>query len=296
MAAAPPRAALAFALLLAGGAAASRAAPVEAVDDLGRRVVLPGPAQRAVALAPHAAELVYAAGAGARLAGTVRGTDYPPAARALPSVGDGTRPSAEAVAALRPDLIVAWQPAAVAPLANFLAAHGIPVYYSDPSRLDAIPDAIASLGALFGTGAAARAEADRLRGRLRTLGDRYRDRAPVRVFIQAGAAPLYTLNGRNAVSDAVALCGGVNVFAGLPLAAPQVGMEAVLAAAPRAVVSGGPAAPALLAAGLRPVVVDPDLLYRAGPRLVDAAQALCEALDAVRREEAQAVAPGAAAP
>jgi len=274
----------------AGPTPASRAAAPAApdgagpavTDDLGREVRLAAPARRAIALAPHAAELVYAAGAGAYLAGTVRGTDYPPAARGLPSLGDGTRPSLEMATALRPDLAVAWQPALAAPLERMLAAHGVPVYYSDPRTLADIPAAIEDLGVLFGTAAAARRAADDLRRRLGELGERYRNRPLVRVFIQAGASPLYTINGRNALSDAVALCGGVNIFAGLSVPAPQVGLEAVLAAAPQAVVSGGPPAPELLAAGLRPIVIDPDLLYRAGPRLADAARQLCEGLEAVR--------------
>ena len=50
-------------------------------DDYGNVVRLPGPAARIVSLAPHLTELVYAAGAGARMVGAVEYSDFPPPAR-----------------------------------------------------------------------------------------------------------------------------------------------------------------------------------------------------------------------
>ena len=60
------------------GSAQAQTAPIRVQDDRGRAVVLAEPARRAVTLAPHATELVYAAGAGDRIAATIRGSDYPP--------------------------------------------------------------------------------------------------------------------------------------------------------------------------------------------------------------------------
>ena len=56
-------------------------------DDTGQEVRLKAPAQRIVTLAPHAAESIYAAGAGDKLIGTVEYSDYPPAAKKVPRVG-----------------------------------------------------------------------------------------------------------------------------------------------------------------------------------------------------------------
>ncbi|MCD0504304.1 cobalamin-binding protein, partial [Bordetella petrii] len=132
--------------------------------------------------------------------------------------------------------------------------------------------------------------------RLAALSARYAGRAPVRVFIQAGLQPIYTLNGASIVSDAVRLCGGVNVFADAPVLAPQVSLESVLAARPDAVVAGafGPTDGAAnlrawrahgLPAALHGQVygLDADSLYRPGPRLVDATEQLCAAIDKARR-------------
>ncbi len=247
-------------------------------------------------LAPHATELVYAAGAGAYLVATIRGSDYPPAARALPVIGDGTQPDPERVAATRPDLIIAWQPSAAAPLARVMDKLGVAVYYSDPQTLAAIPDAVERLGVLFGTEAQAGPAAQALRARLDALAARYAGRAPVRVFVQAGLDPIYTLNHASIVSDALRLCGGVNVFGDAPVVAPQVGLESVLAARPDAVLAGvsAPADTARNLAAWRAMGlpaaqaghvygIDADALYRPGPRLVDAAEQLCADLDRLRQ-------------
>ena len=69
-------------------AAFAAMAEVAVVDDAGQRVSLARPAQRIVSLAPHATELLFAAGAGARVVGTVAHSDWPTEARRLPRVGE----------------------------------------------------------------------------------------------------------------------------------------------------------------------------------------------------------------
>ena len=286
-----------LAAVLACAAAATQAAagPITVRDDQGRAVTLAAPARRAIAIPPHATELVYAAGAGRYLAGTALGSDYPAQARALPSIGDALRPSLESAAALRPDLLIAWQPAVPDPLGDLMRRLGVPVYYSDPRTLAAIPDAVEAMGRLFGTEDRAVPAAAILRARLAALSARYAGRAPVRVFVQAGLQPIYTLSGASIVSDAVRLCGGVNVFADAPVLAPQVSPESVLAARPDAVLVGtlndGDTRASRqawrqrgLPAALQGHVygLDADALYRPGPRLVDAAEQLCAALDPLR--------------
>lgn len=268
---------------------------IQVRDDQGHTVLLAAPARRAVTLAPHATELVYAAGAGRFLIATIRGSDYPAAARQLPVIGDGMQPDAERVAGVRPDLLIAWQPTAAEPLVRVMDKLGVPVFYSDPLTLAAIPDAVERMGVLFGTEEHARPAAQSLRDRLAALSARYTGRRPVRVFVQAGLDPIYTLNNSSIVSDALRLCGGINVFGLAPVVAPQVTLENVLAARPEAVLAGVsrpedtaknlaawqalglPAARAGHVYG-----VDADALYRPGPRLIDAAEAICADLDRLR--------------
>ena len=270
-------------------------AAVRVVDDTGATVSLAAPATRIITLAPHATELVYAAGAGARVVGVMKGSDYPPAAARLPVIGDVAALDLEKIVMLAPDLIVTWPwttPAQVA----WLRARGVAVFEADAHAIDGIATDIERIGALSGTDAAARAAAMQFRTRVARLAHDGRDGVPVRVFYQLSGAPLFTLGGRHLVSQAIERCGGENVFAGLRIPAPQVSVEAVLAANPQAIIAGTDDArrPAWLDAWSRwPAldavrhhalfVVDANLLHRPGPRFVDGIAQLCGTLADARR-------------
>jgi iron complex transport system substrate-binding protein len=272
------------------------AAPVRAVDDAGATIELPAPAARIVTLAPHAAELVYAAGAGERIVAVVKGTDYPPAARALPIVGDAAALDLERIVALAPDLIVTW-PWTMPAQVDWLRAHGVVIFEADPHALDAIPADVERLGALAGTVETASRAAAALRERIGRLARPPGER--LRVFYQVSDPPLFTLGGAHLVSRAIEQCGGENVFAALRIPAPQVGIEAVLAADPQVIVAGTADArrpswldmwmrwPALDAARHHALyTVDANLLHRPGPRFVDGVEQLCATLATARRERA----------
>ncbi|MFX5476342.1 hypothetical protein ABTD55_20715, partial [Acinetobacter baumannii] len=66
--------ATAFAAALPTGARAA----VSVVDDAGQTITLAQPARRIVSLAPHVTEMLFAAGGGERIVGTVNYSDYPP--------------------------------------------------------------------------------------------------------------------------------------------------------------------------------------------------------------------------
>src|SRR5690606_25683047 len=153
-------------------------------------------------------------------------------------VGDARRLNPEALVALQPDLVVAWMVTALQPLEHIMQTLHTAVFYSQPKRLYDIPAQLESVGRLMGTSARAQAAADALRRRLRHLEVTYQRRQPpLRVFVQVGQDPLYTLNGQHIVSDALRICGAVNIFAHLPVPAPIVGVEAVLHEQPDVIVA-----------------------------------------------------------
>ena len=275
--------------------AATPAQATSVVDDTGATVAVAAPAQRIVTLAPHAAELVAAAGAGARLVAVGARTDQPPHARGLPVVGDANAIDVERIVALAPDLVVTWPWTAPAQVAR-LRDRGIPVFTTAPRTIDAIAGDIERLGALAGTDAIAARAAGAFRARLASLADAARSRATVRVFYQLSDAPLYTIGAGHTITQAIAACGGENVFATLPVPAPLVNVEEVIAQAPALIVAGTegarrprwlddwrrwPTLPAARDAGL--AVVDADLLHRPGPRFVDGVAQLCAAIARARR-------------
>ncbi len=281
-------------LLLALWAAAANAA-VTVVDDTGARVTLARPAQRVISLAPHATELLFAAGGGKRIVGTMNWSDYPPEAKAIPQVGSNSEIDIERVVALKPDLIVVWQSGNTARQLEQLARLGIPVFRSEPRKLEQVATSIERFGALLGTAEQAQAAAGDYRAQIAQLAARYAHAAPVRVFYQVWDRPIYTLNDEQIVSDMIRTCGGKNVFGGLPVIAPEVSLEAVLARDPEAIVSGDEHAPGdrgihiwkpykSVAAVKRGnlFTLDGELLTRPGPRTAQGAARLCALLDVAR--------------
>jgi iron complex transport system substrate-binding protein len=187
-------------------------AAVSVVDDAGETVTLAQPARRIVSLAPHVTELIFAAGGGDRIVGTVSYSDYPPQARDIPRVGDNKALDLERIAALKPDLIVVWRHGNAQKQTDRLRALGMPLFFSEPRKLDGIADNLEKLGTLMGTTPVAHRAATDFRQQVSTLRKTYAGRPPVTVFYQVWQQPLMTLNGEHMVSDLLALCGGRNLF------------------------------------------------------------------------------------
>lgn len=282
------------ALLLALACGASQAA-VTVKDDAGNSVTLARPAQRVIAMAPHITELLFAAGGGERVVGAMNYSDYPEAAKRVPLVGSNAQIDLERVIALRPDLLVVWQTGNTERQLAQLKSLNIPIFYSEPKKLDEVATSLTRLGQLMGTDAAAQAAARDYRQKLARLTAAYAQRAPVRVFYQIWEKPLFTLNGEHVVSDALRICGGRNVFAGLKVTAPSVGTEAVLQENPEAIIGGDrhdsqsginiwkPYKGLLAVQRGNLFMLDSELLVRAAPRIADGIAVLCEKLETARR-------------
>ncbi len=286
-------------LLLAGwaGAAALNAhAAITVSDDDGRAVTLQKPAQRVIAMSPHVTELLYAAGGAERIVAGVDYSDYPEQAKRLPRVGSNRQIDMERVVALKPDLIVIWLHGSSERQIEQIRALGIPLYHSEPKKLEDIASSVARMGRLMGTEPVANRAADALRKQLALLQASYSGRAPVRMFYQVWDKPLHTLNGGHIVSDAIRICGGENIYAGLKVTAPIVSIESVLEADPEVIVStdersnvGGGVGIWKGFANLTAVKrdnlfrLDGNYLNRSGPRMISGAVQLCERLELARQ-------------
>jgi ABC-type Fe3+-hydroxamate transport system substrate-binding protein len=286
---------LAQVLMLVTMALAAQAS-ITVEDDLGRRITLAAPAQRIVSLTPHATEMLYAVGAGAQLVGRDVASDFPAAVQAVPVVGQYGAYNIEAILALKPDLIVGWQgPQSGAAMAR-LVALGLPLFSSQPGRIEQIPDTLRRLGLLSGHARTGEAVAARFSARWTALTARYAGQKTLRVVPQVGHQPAMTVNDAQFTAALFRACGTVNPLGQTSVPVPLISPEALLAARPHAVVAL--ARPAVADAWLAPWrrhlpqtwfgQIDPDTAGRPGPRLIDAAERLCAQLDAVRRGPAAA--------
>lgn len=297
-----PRHAIAalLALLTAAHTAPAAGAPSapatrSVTDDSGRVLTVRVPPLRIVSLAPGATEMLFAAGAGAQVVATVEYSDVPPEARRVPRIGDAVAIDLERVVRIHPDVVVAWPSGGNPAQREKIARLGIPVYAQDTPRLADLAASLRRLGALAGTqqeaGRAARAIEARLAALERTYGAAARARQPPGVLLEIWNRPIYTVGGRQLMSDALTLCGVRNVFADLTAPGPAVDIEAVIARDPDIIVAAGPPGEsagwladwqrfATLSAvrNHRLIAFEDQALSRLGPSVLDATEALCRAI------------------
>lgn len=282
-------------LLLFGALSSAACAAVTVTDDTGAHVVLPGPATRIVSLTPGATEMLFAAGAGGKVVATVEYSDEPAAAKSIPRIGDVTAIDLERLLALRPDVVIIWPGGGnIAQIAK-VSRLGIPLYRQEVDVLEDLPKSIRRLGVLAGTSGRAEREAQMLEQRLAHLRDEYAGSKHLTVLVQAWNRPIYTVGGKQLMSDALRICGAQNVFGDLKTPGPAVDIEAVIARNPDVIVAAAPAgqANAWLAdwkrfSDLRAVKTgrlipfEDDSFSRLGPSVLDATERLCKVLAAAR--------------
>ena len=258
------------------------------------------PARRIVSVAPHLTELVYSAGAGDRIVGADAYSDYPSEARTLPRIGDAFHVDYERVVALRPDLVLVWDSGTPEPVIEKLRSLGLRVERITTARLEDIAAAIRHIGALAGTEAQAERAAGDFTAQIAELRRKHAHGAPVSVFFQISAAPLFTISGEHLISDILTVCGGRNIFADLKQLAPPVSVEAVLERNPEAIIAGNdsdtggdPLAHWRRWPQLRAVrygnlfFVSADRVARATTRVVGGTEEICGLLTDARRHVAQ---------
>ena len=284
------------AFMMALGLATSSHAAVTVKDDAQREVSLAKPAQRIISLAPHITEVLFEAGAEKNIVAVTDYSDYPEAAKKLPSIGNIFALDLERLLALKPDLVVIWGTGNAKILANKLRSNHVTVFESEPHDYEMVATSIERLSILAGTENTGKAAAQKFRQRLDNLRKTYQlpaSVAPVSVFYQMIRKPLMTINDDHMVSDAIRLCGGKNVFGKQKELSSTISHEAVLAANPDVMLTSGESADVLAADWKQFSIltavkknnfyaVKGDWLNRAGPRILDGTESLCRHLAAAR--------------
>ncbi len=272
------------------------AAPIQVTDDDGILHTFPEPVTRIVSLMPHATELLFEIGAGNHVVGAVQYSDYPEAAKQIPRVGGYSALNIEAIVALEPDLLIAWPEGNRNRELDRLKALGLPIFVSDPNELEDIAKALKLYGEITGKQPQAEKARSAFNHKLEHLRSTYSQQEKVSVFYQVWNAPLMTQNGNTFISRAIEVCGGVNIFADLPMTNPQVSIESILVQDPQVIVASG-------MGQARPEWLDdwrqyktlqavkknqlfhilPELFQRPTSRFLIGTEQLCEAMEGARR-------------
>jgi len=249
------------------------------------------PAQRIISLAPHLTEMVFAVGAGEQLVGVVDHSDFPPAARTRPNLGNYNQPDMERLLGLKPDLVLAWQSGASPAVLDTLQRLGIKVWVSRGEHIADIPVELRSIGLLSGHTAQGAREAENFAHELHALTQARASVRKVRGFYQIWPQPLITISNGHFIAEAMQHCGIENIVGTNSSLTPTWSVEAVLRARPELIMTSPPARdferwshwsdlPAVRNNAL--VILPPDVLLRPAPRVLEGIRALCAAADRVR--------------
>jgi len=256
----------------------------------GRQDFASRPPQRLISLAPSITEILYFLDLGDRVVGVTSYCNYPPEVKEKPRVGTYWEYNLEAILALKPDLalVMADQGEGESSLAG-LRHWGIPVYLAQADTLPQLFQTIQEIARLTGREEVARRRLPELEARVQRVEAKVRGLPQPRVFLQIDEEPLITAGRRAVHHDLIQRAGGINIAGFLEPRYPIFSLEEVLKAQPEVILFtgmvGAKALPARLGFWRRwpmlPAVaagrlywVDPDLIDRPGPRLVDGLELL----------------------
>jgi ABC-type Fe3+-hydroxamate transport system substrate-binding protein len=257
-------------------------------DAAGAVVTLPAPPRRIVSLVPSITELLFTLGLGDAVVGcTAYCTEPRDGVATKARIGGEKNPALDRIRDLEPDLVVANVEENVREHVETLRGWGIAVYVTYPRTVADGIRLIRDLGRVTGAVERGAELAGVLESRLAEVRARQTGRLRARVFCPIWRRPYMTINGDTYIHDVLAVCGGDNVFAGLPGRYPEVTLDDVARARPDVVLlpdepyrfrrahladfAGHPEIPALRDG--RTYLIDGKLLSWYGPRI---AQALAE--------------------
>ena len=277
-------------------ASPATAFPVTLVDDEGTSVVLPARPERIVSLTPATTEILFAVGAGSRVAGRTESDDYPPQAAAIPAVASYQGVDVEKIVGLGADLVVAGgagfnSPAALARL----RALGIPVLVVYAPDVAGVLHDIELVATAAGDGPAGTALAASMRSQVDAIaaGIASAGGTRPRVFYELDATKeIYGPADRSFLAEMISLAGGDPITTG-STTVYSIPLERLVAADPQVIVLGDAAygvtaaqvaarpgweaMAAVKGGAIRPV--DDVVVSRPGPRLVEGLRALARAID-----------------
>lgn len=192
---------------------------------------------RAISLAPHITEILFAAGAQDHLIAVDSSSDYPPAAKNLPRIGDALRVNPERLLELKPDQVWAWQANQIGPeLRRQLQQTHINLIFAAPAKLDDIPAFVRLAGDSLNTAEVAVPMAALLDNQIAALRQNSRLGETVSVFLEIGSEPLYTLARDPLIQDVLTTCKAQNIYARHAAVAPTISLEDVLHKRPQVVI------------------------------------------------------------
>ena len=257
-------------------------------DEIGRQVTVKSNPQRIISLAPSITEILFALKLADRVVGVTSYCDFPDEARAKEKVGDTIKPNLERLIALKPDLILISTASQLEKITQQLDQLGIPVFVTNPKSVNEVVVSIRKIGEL--TGATQRAEemAAEMQTRIAGVQQQVTNQSTPRVLYILQLSPLITAGKNTFINDLIKQAGGRSISGDEAADYPQFSRETALARAPEVIIVPASHGTELVnieavqqAFATTPAIqnsrivrINPDLIDRPGPRIVEGLEAL----------------------
>ncbi len=267
--------------------------PLTVEDSFGRQVEILRKPERIISLAPNNTELLFALGLEEQIVGVSEYCNFPEAALDKPKAGEFSELYLEQIVTLQPDLIIISELLASGDILEQLENLQFPVLVLYPNGIEEVCQALELLGRVTGKNERAGELVAGMKARLAGVQEKLQqlpDGKRVRVYYEVYADPLMSAGGISIIHGIIETAGGVNIFADLQAAYPQVSSEAVIARDPEIILysqqhgSKGSFALEIIdrpgwgtitaLQGEKIFGLDADKFTRAGPRLVEAVEEL----------------------
>jgi len=275
---------------LTPSAAAEASFPLIIDQSDGQKLTLERRPQRIVSLAAHATEIFCAVGAGDQLVAVDRFANCPLGSKAKPEV-DGFRPSVEAIAGYRPDLV--YVSSNRGEIVQSLRQLNIPILFIElPNSLDGVISHILTLSRAAGHESDGKALTAAMQRRIDAIKARVGgDGGGPRVYYEL-TTDYFSAAPNSFVGDFYKVLQAQNIAAGAATQYPQLSAAVIIQRNPEVIVLADEAA-GVTAASVRArpgwavvdavksnriCIIDPDIVSRPGPRVVDALEALARCL------------------
>ncbi len=257
-------------------------------DARGKTVTIRAKPLRIVSITPSNTEILYALGLGSRVVGVTKYCDYPAEAKKKPKVGDMTA-SAEAVLALKPDLVLAhafMNDRAIAQLEKL----GVTVFAIDPKTIGEVTRDIRTIGRITARPKTAESVARRMEAAVASVKMARKGKPSRDVLVVVQANPLWAAGPETFVDEMLRVANARNVAYDARPGFVTFSRELAVSRNPDVIITGiksdvsyfttSPEWRTTRAAKNKHIrIINSDLLVRAGPRLADGLRELAKALE-----------------
>lgn len=259
-------------------------------DDAGVEVSFDSVPKRIISLAPNITEALFAIGADSMVVGVTDLCDYPPEAKNKTKTGSYVSPNYEVMTSLNPDLIIMNVENISNPTYQALKNMGMKVFVSNARNISGIVKMMMDFGKITGKENSAEAYIKGFNERLDAFVERdkiYSEPALVLISVN----PLMTTNGKTFVNDILFLAGIHNMYKDELLDYPTINYEDVISKNPAAIIFPTDTSnvektrkfvdeikrqlkDTKAVVNNRIILIDDNIMFRPGPRVVDAAKLL----------------------